>query len=49
MKIIGKNRWKEFDDFMIGQTMGLNEDGSYDYYEQDVENFLRPVNRRFSD
>ena len=49
IKLIGKKRWKEFEEFMTGQTVGLNEDGSYDYYECDVENFLRPANRRFFD
>ena len=46
---IGKKRWKEFNEFMNGQTVGVNPDGSTDYYQQDVENFLRPKNKRFWD
>ena len=49
IKRIGKERWKEFLEFMRGQTIGINEDGSTNYYEQDVENFLRPSHRRFFD
>ena len=41
LKKIGKKHWKEFLNFMKGQTVGINPDGSFDYYEQDVENFLR--------
>ena len=48
-KRIGKGRWKEFEKFMRGQTVGLNDDGTYDYYEQDVENFLRKKKDRFWD
>lgn len=32
---------KVFWDFMYGQTMGLNEDGTTDIYETDVERFIR--------
>lgn len=46
---IGKSRWKAFSDFMKGQTVEINTDGSTEYYEWDVENFLRPEKRRFSD
>lgn len=46
---IGKNRWKDFCAFMKGQTVGINSDGSTEYYEWDVENFLRPAKQRFSD
>ena len=40
IKKIGKKRWKEFEEFMRGQTVGLNKDGSFDYYANDVEDFL---------
>jgi len=33
--------WREFTEFMRGQTIGLNADGSSDYYERDVERFTR--------
>lgn len=46
---IGEDRLKEFMEFMTGQTVGENKDGSFDYYEQDVENFLRHPSRRFFD
>ncbi|MFH1588785.1 MAG: hypothetical protein ABIA76_05605 [Candidatus Diapherotrites archaeon] len=49
IKKIGKHRWKEFDYFVREQKVGLNKDRSYDYYERDVENFLRPKHRRFWD
>lgn len=46
---IGKERWKEFEEFMHHQTAGLNKDGSLDYYKCDVENFLRKKEDRFFD
>jgi hypothetical protein len=49
IKKIGKENWKEFQEFMVGQTVGINPDGSTDYYYCDVENFLRPRNKRFFD
>lgn len=33
--------WKHFNEWMRGQTVGLNEDGSADYYEYDVNRFIR--------
>lgn len=36
---IGKKNWKSFTYFMRGQTVGLNTDGSINYYEHDVERF----------
>lgn len=49
LNIIGKKRWKEFEEFMTGQTVGINSDGTTDYYDCDVDNFLRPKNKRFFD
>ncbi len=46
---VGQDRFQEFLNFMGGQTVGINEDGSIDYFEQDVENFLRPKHKRFFD
>lgn len=46
---IGKQNWKAFEEFMTGQTAGANPDGSTDYYECDVENFLRKPKNRFFD
>lgn len=46
---IGLERWEEFYKFMYGQTVGVNEDGSFNYYDCDVENFLRHPKDRFFD
>ena len=32
---------EDFDNWMCGQTVGLNDDGSFDYYKYDVERFIR--------
>lgn len=48
LKRIGEDRWNEFQKFMTGQTIGWTN-GEADYYEQDVENFMRKPNRRFFD
>jgi len=42
-KQIGKKNMKKFDDFMRGQTIGILDDGSFDYYVQDVEKFKRVI------
>ncbi len=49
IKKIGKIRWKEFLEFMKGQTVGKNKNGMTEYYAQDVENFLRKPKDRFFD
>ena len=46
---IGEDRVEEFHKFMEGQTVGMNEDGSINYYKQDVYNFLRKKECRFFD
>ena len=33
--------WKVFSNWMSGQTMGIYPDGELDYYEYDVERFIR--------
>ena len=33
--------WKDFSQFMNGQTVGITEDGKLDYYESDVQRYLR--------
>jgi hypothetical protein len=47
--LIGPRRWKAFDQFMVGQTVGKYSNGAIDYYEQDVRNFLRKPKDRFFD
>lgn len=46
---IGKDNWTKFMKFMYGQTIGINKNGTYNYYECDVENFLRHPKDRFWD
>lgn len=46
---IGEKRWEAFTNFMYGQTVRVNPDGSIDYYEVDVENFLKAPKKRFFD
>lgn len=36
---IGKENWKDFVKFMRGQTVGINKDGSEEYYDYDVHRF----------
>lgn len=38
---IGKDRWPMFLKWMDNQTVGINDDGSTNYYECDVEKFAR--------
>jgi len=33
--------FKKFLEWMAGQTVGINDDGSIDYYEYDVERYAR--------
>lgn len=40
IKRIGKKNLDKFFIFMRGQTVGIIN-GQYDYYEQDVEHFIR--------
>ncbi len=49
IKKIGEKNWRRFMYFMRGQTCGINPDGSIDYYDCDVENFLRKPKNRFFD
>lgn len=41
-KLMKKNgiTMKEFDEWMFGQTVGINEDGTINYYEHDVMRFI---------
>lgn len=38
-KEIGESNWDKFCEWMYGQTVGINEDGSFDYYACDVMAF----------
>ena len=40
IKLIGAERWPVFKKFMYGQTVGIYEDGSTNYYRWDVERFI---------
>lgn len=50
-ELLKKNNrtWKEFEDFMFGQTVGMGKDGETDYYECDVYNFFKPKHKQFFD
>lgn len=37
--------FRDFLGWMSHQTVGLNDDGSTDYYKHDVENYCRQVRR----
>ena len=37
---IGEHKLQLFYDFMYGKTIGINPDGSYDFYSCDVEDFI---------
>jgi hypothetical protein len=39
--------WNDFEDWMRGQTFGMNEDGTEDIYDCDVERFIRVKKRGF--
>ena len=35
--------FEQFERWMTGQTMGINPDGTYDYYDHDVQKFVGAV------
>ena len=39
---IGKDNWKDFTDFMYGQTVGIINDKP-DYYKWDVEKYMEMI------
>ena len=39
-KLIGLERMPEFEKFMCGQTVEIKEDGSINYYKDDVRRFM---------
>ena len=41
LKKIGKENWKKFEDYFVGKTVLINEDGTTDFFDWDVENFIR--------
>jgi len=45
-KLIGKKDWKEFEEYMNGQTVGIYPDGTTNFYECDVEQFLECKKRK---
>jgi len=42
-KLIGEANWKGFCQWMRGQTMSAYPDGEMDYYDSDVEAYLRKL------
>ncbi|MEK6970900.1 MAG: hypothetical protein AABW68_04415 [archaeon] len=49
LSVIGNRRWSTILEFMRGQTVGLNKDGSTNDYDQDVWNFAQKPNDCFFD
>ena len=49
IKMIGEEHWEEFQEFMVGQTVGTYKNGDTNFYEIDVENFLCEEEDRFFD
>lgn len=45
IKLIGEIGFSDFKLFMRGRTVGISEDGSFDYYPQDFEDFLLMVGK----
>ena len=39
IEYIGEDNFAGFIEFMYGQTVGLNKDGSTNYYKSDVERY----------
>lgn len=42
---IGTENWNTFLKFMEGQTVGVNNDGSTEFYDSDVERFCGQLER----
>jgi len=42
-KLIGEKNWKDFCEWMRGQTAGIYPDGETDYYNCDVQAFIRKL------
>jgi hypothetical protein len=40
-KVIKPELFTKFNKWMNGKTVGLNKDGSIDYYEHDVDRFIK--------
>ena len=40
-KLIGEDKWGDFLDFMSGQAMSMYEDGATNFYECDVDAFIK--------
>ena len=46
-KEIKEENWEKFLDWMRGQTVGLNEDGTTDYYACDVMAFKHKLSSNY--
>jgi len=40
LSLIGEDTWDDFQSFMYGKGVGKNEDGSINYYMNDVYHFI---------
>lgn len=46
IQAIGKAFWEDFEEFMAGQTVGILNDGDINYYNYDVERFIKTLRAR---
>ena len=44
-KVVGAENWTKFIEWMSGQTYGINDDGSTNWYSYDVERFAEAIKR----
>jgi hypothetical protein len=38
-ELVGDDGWDDFLDWLAGQTIGINDDGTIDYYDSDVKRY----------
>ena len=46
-KFIGEKYWPTFGQWISGQTVGVNDDGTIDYYSSDVEAFKSKIEKHY--
>ena len=46
VKRFGNNVWKKMLEELDGCTVGVNEDGSIDYYDCDIEDAYKAINKK---
>lgn len=43
-ELIGDENWDEFEKWICGQTVGIDNNGEINYYQYDVMRFWRRIN-----